>query len=87
MAYRTLEEIGPELPERLRPSHEQMLAVAGPLGDATAETFEGASEGHPDQLAQAISDELLDEGIDMRVAGLLTSELVTNGRLLSMIER
>jgi hypothetical protein len=87
MAYRTLEEIGPELPERLRPSHDQMIAVAGPLGQVTGEAFEESAEGHPDQLAQAISDELLDEGIDMRVAGLLTSELVTNGRLLSMIER
>ncbi len=86
-AYRTLEEIGPELPERLRPSDEQMLEVAGPLGRVGNRMFEGDQQETPDALAQAVSDELLEAGIDLRVAGLLTSELLTNDRLLSMLER
>ncbi|MFB6375273.1 MAG: hypothetical protein ABEN55_19615, partial [Bradymonadaceae bacterium] len=86
MAFRTLEEIRPELPDRLQPADDQLMAAAGPIGIVTANFFNQTPAETPDELAESVSQELIDAGIDARVAGFAVSELLTNGRLLAMLD-
>ena len=86
MAYRTLEEIAPELPDHLRPDSDQMMDAAGPIGIVTANFFATTPVDAPSEVAESVSQELVDAGIDSRAAGFAVSELLTNGRLLAMLD-
>ena len=84
LTLHTLAEIKAELPEHLQPTYGQMQQAAGPIGLVMANFFSQEPIGPPDELAQTVSSELIDVGVDARAGTYLVPELLTNGRLLAM---
>jgi len=85
LTFRTLEELQSEFPPEVRPSVDQMMEAAGPVGLVMANIFDSEPMGPPDDLADTAADELREAGMSEEVIGVYVSELLTNGRLLAMV--